>query len=1286
MSNPYYTHTTYPTPNSPGASATLRTELESITVGFDLLPTLAANGYKVAMVNSAGTALIASSALQSLAITSSTLNSTPIGATTAAAGTFTNLTVTGNSILGSSVVITGGTINGTPIGGTTASTGAFTTASASSGFTGNLSGNVTGGVTGNVIGNVTGDLTGNVTASTGTSTFNDMTISGGLNMDAGTVATITNLATPTNSGDAATKGYVDTGLALKLALAGGTMSGAIAMGTSKITGMGNPTSAQDAATKTYVDTADALKLDLAGGTMSGAIAMNTSKITGMGDPTSAQDAATKNYVDNTAQGLDAKASCVAATTANITLSGTQTIDGVAVIAGDRVLVKDQSTSANNGIYVVAASTWARSTDADTWVELTSAFTFVESGTANADSGWVCTIDAGGTLGSTAVTWVQFSGAGQITAGAGLTKTGNTLDVGTASSSRIVVNSDNIDLATTAVTAGTYQSMTVDAYGRVTAGTNPTTLAGYNITNAYTKTEVDTTVSGLLAKTGGTMSGAIAMGTNKITGMGDPTSAQDAATKTYVDTGLALKLSLTGGTMSGAIAMGASKITGMADPTANQDATTKIYVDTILGSATAAAASASAAATSATAAGNSATAAASSATAAAGSATAAAASYDSFDDRYLGPKASDPALDNDGNALLTGALYFNTTTNEMRVYSGSAWLTAYLPATGYLALSGGVMTGAITFAAAQTMAAINGGTGQTSYAVGDLLYASTTTALSKLADVATGNALISGGVGVAPSYGKIGLTTHVSGTLPIANGGTGTTSTTFANLTTNVTGTLPVANGGTGATTLTANNVILGNGTSAPTFVAPSTNGNVLTSNGTTWVSSAGASVSAATPTALGTVYAKTGSTSPFQTSVGYQAGNATTGVDNTFMGYQAGQSNTSGTDNTAVGWAALRDGTTTNYNTAVGKRALLVNTGDGNTAVGDSSLDANTSGQENVAIGQAALGANTTASKNTAVGSQALRDNTTGSENTGVGADAGQRTNTGIFNTSVGSSALYTNTTGGYNTSVGRSAAYNITTGTQNTVIGTSAGASGTNNLTTGSNNILIGYNATATSGTVSNENTFGNSSTTSNRFWGDMKMGGSSAGTSGQVLTSAGAGAAPTWAAASSGALVLLSTVTASASATVDVETGFSSTYDDYMITVSGLFSSTSSSSLLGRLKLSGTYNTTGMYYWNTATRQVNGSGQTPEYAGGDTSFQLSAASGLGGSLIDNFSMSMFLLEVNNSGTKNIYTNGAYTTNNNKGGGTLGYANTNIVVTGVRFFASAGNLTGTFKLYGIAK
>ena len=95
----------------------------------------------------------------------------------------------------------------------------------------------------------------------------------------------------------ATKAYTDTADALKLNLSGGTMSGAIAMGTSKITGMGDPTSNQDAATKAYTDTQRDTRLALSGGTMSGAIAMGTNKITGAGDPTSAQDVATKNYID-----------------------------------------------------------------------------------------------------------------------------------------------------------------------------------------------------------------------------------------------------------------------------------------------------------------------------------------------------------------------------------------------------------------------------------------------------------------------------------------------------------------------------------------------------------------------------------------------------------------------------------------------------------------------------------------------------------------------------------------------------------------------------------------------------------------------------------------------------------------------------------------------------------------------------------------------------------------------------------------------------------------------------
>jgi hypothetical protein len=176
------------------------------------------------------------------------------------------------------------------------------------------------------------------------------------------------------------------------------------------------------------------KLPLAGGTMSGAIAMGTNKITGLGEPTSAQDAATKSYVDTTVQGIDWKASVRAATTANVTLASDlengDTLDGVTLATGDRVLVKDQSTGSENGIYVVKLSGAPdRSTDADTGAEVTANFAvFVEQGTVNADSGFTLTNNGSVTVGTTALAFTQFTGLGQIIAGTGLDKTGNTLDI------------------------------------------------------------------------------------------------------------------------------------------------------------------------------------------------------------------------------------------------------------------------------------------------------------------------------------------------------------------------------------------------------------------------------------------------------------------------------------------------------------------------------------------------------------------------------------------------------------------------------------------------------------------------------------------------------------------------------------------------------------------------------------------------------------------------------------------------------------------------------------------
>jgi hypothetical protein len=172
------------------------------------------------------------------------------------------------------------------------------------------------------------------------------------------------------------------------------------------------------------------------------------KIIGLADPTNAQDGATKGYADSVAQGLDAKASVKVATTATLGAAaptGAATIDGYVCQNGDRVLVKDQTAAQYNGIWIVnTATTWARPTDMDSWAEVPSAYVWVEQGTVNGDTGWVCTSDSGGTLNSTAMAWSQFTGAAQLTAGAGLTKTGNTFDVGAGTGISVAADTVAVD--------------------------------------------------------------------------------------------------------------------------------------------------------------------------------------------------------------------------------------------------------------------------------------------------------------------------------------------------------------------------------------------------------------------------------------------------------------------------------------------------------------------------------------------------------------------------------------------------------------------------------------------------------------------------------------------------------------------------------------------------------------------------------------------------------------------------------------------------------------------------
>ena len=187
------------------------------------------------------------------------------------------------------------------------------------------------------------------------------------------------------------------------------------------------------------------------------VSLNSQTITNLADPVNTQDAATRGFVEATSQGLDVKDSCVAATTGNITISTAlnngDTLDGVTLSTNDRVLVKDQSTASENGIYVVGSSP-ARAADLAAGSDAAGMFTFIEQGTVNADNGFVCTSNKGSAVtGTNNLTFAQFSGAGQITTADGLQKSGNTISVDLKANGGLVIESTEIavDLGASSIT-------------------------------------------------------------------------------------------------------------------------------------------------------------------------------------------------------------------------------------------------------------------------------------------------------------------------------------------------------------------------------------------------------------------------------------------------------------------------------------------------------------------------------------------------------------------------------------------------------------------------------------------------------------------------------------------------------------------------------------------------------------------------------------------------------------------------------------------------------------------
>jgi hypothetical protein len=270
-------------------------------------------------------------------------------------------------------------------------------------------------------------------------------------------------------------------------------------------------------------------------TLSGGVAgsvgldMGGMRVSNAADPQSGTDLATRQWVESVMYGMDWKAATRAATTANITSLSTGAplvVDGVTVANGDRILVKNQTTGSENGIYVVnsagtgANGVWARAVDADASAEVTAGMAvWVTEGTTQADSGWALTTDDPITLGTTSLAFVQISGAGQITAGAGLTKTGNTLDVGANADGSITVNANDIQVGVLATDAqhgnrggGSIHALAVagGAAGFL-SGSDKTKLdsvtSGASVSSVALSLPADFNVSGSPVTTSGTLTAA-----------------------------------------------------------------------------------------------------------------------------------------------------------------------------------------------------------------------------------------------------------------------------------------------------------------------------------------------------------------------------------------------------------------------------------------------------------------------------------------------------------------------------------------------------------------------------------------------------------------------------------------------------------------------------------------------------------------------------------------------------------------------------------------------------------